>query len=977
MGNSVEKSMVVGVGANTDEFNKAMAAMKRNIGFAQKATVDWNQHLKALAELTKDQKLTSEQMAVVLARTAAQMEKNNGVVREAMTANSGWKASLDEVNASLDLQAEKVRRNAIEAEKAAAKIRQASAANLGVHGYAPAKTSGGRAVYASFDPATGMPIGNAEALAAAAARRQAAHAPFTAGMAGMQDMLRRQNDPFAQGLDRMLLQDARRAEQDAQKAQQAAAAAARRQAAHAPFTAGMAGMQDMLRRQNDPFAQGLDRMRLQNARRAEMDAENAARRAETDAKNAARRAERNALTQQGGAYMSQFQTAPTRASQLTEASHMYRSGAINADQYAQAVMRIREQHSMLGRSFGAVGSAITTMIGPLVVAYKAYETLVDSVKKAMDMQRNVAKISTFVGNRSDATAMLNEVRAFARDTPVSFDAAQRALTVLLQFGVATEKAVPSLKAIAEITGGDSMRMENLALAFAQTQAAGRLMGQELLQMVNAGFNPLKVISEQTGKSLVALREEMQRGLVSSEMIMKAYMDTVSEGGRHYGLFNEILDTTAGRVTQLASLFDEFKMMVGDFVLLLSNENVKVLIDLMKIVSGNHPVNDALTSGNHDDSTEAAGVWFKALMGDRESLTKIAWQMMQPHDQNMTFDMAVRDAMMKTHERALLDINGQDLDDDTRKRNLAEEHVRFGEKYGVSRLLGDDKKLYEEAKAYLGMMKEADAIAMRTLGVFEDAIARQQKAYLNYAYGDKAPLVDLLRESGDANTRPVIEELIDQGMFYEDIYAAASETAKQEADRLWLLMQQNEKLDEADKKRKKEEKYQQDTVKNLAERRQYLQDFIALGEREAKIRQDINTKMTRDQAEQKANQEMLESMVKDADRIKQGTGDVEKLARLMVMQQTGMITQAQFDSERAAMLSLSGSARSSISAPTAIQAGSAEAITLIANLQAQTVDEQQRLADRAFREQKITADATKKAAEILDQIKGELAPGMAP
>ena len=56
--------------------------------------------------------------------------------------------------------------------------------------------------------------------------------------------------------------------------------------------------------------------------------------------------------------------------------------------------------------------------------------------------------------------------------------------------------------------GNNEKFSSMTLAFAQMSAAGRLMGQDLNQMINAGFNPLQVISEKTGKSIAVLKKEM-------------------------------------------------------------------------------------------------------------------------------------------------------------------------------------------------------------------------------------------------------------------------------------------------------------------------------------------------------------------------------------------------------------------------------------------------------------------------------------
>lgn len=56
--------------------------------------------------------------------------------------------------------------------------------------------------------------------------------------------------------------------------------------------------------------------------------------------------------------------------------------------------------------------------------------------------------------------------------------------------------------------GNASRFQLLSLAFSQMSATGRLMGQDLNQMINAGFNPLQEISKKTGKSIGELKEAM-------------------------------------------------------------------------------------------------------------------------------------------------------------------------------------------------------------------------------------------------------------------------------------------------------------------------------------------------------------------------------------------------------------------------------------------------------------------------------------
>lgn len=113
-------------------------------------------------------------------------------------------------------------------------------------------------------------------------------------------------------------------------------------------------------------------------------------------------------------------------------------------------------------------------------------------------------------------------------TPFTSGDLAKATSTMLSFGVAEEKVLPMMKQLGDISMGNADRFQHLALAFAQVSAAGRLTGQDLLQMVNAGFNPLQEIAKKTGKSLGDLKDEMAEGAISTKMVEEAMRAATAE-----------------------------------------------------------------------------------------------------------------------------------------------------------------------------------------------------------------------------------------------------------------------------------------------------------------------------------------------------------------------------------------------------------------------------------------------------------------
>lgn len=134
---------------------------------------------------------------------------------------------------------------------------------------------------------------------------------------------------------------------------------------------------------------------------------------------------------------------------------------------------------------------------------------------------------------------------------------------LLGFNVDAEKILPTLKSIGDITMGNNEKFSSMTLAFAQMSAAGRLMGQDLNQMINAGFNPLQVISEKTGKSIAVLKKEMEQGAISSEMVADAFATATAEGGRFYNMLEKQNTGIRGEKNRQSAVIKEKLNEIGE------------------------------------------------------------------------------------------------------------------------------------------------------------------------------------------------------------------------------------------------------------------------------------------------------------------------------------------------------------------------------------------------------------------------------
>lgn len=174
---------------------------------------------------------------------------------------------------------------------------------------------------------------------------------------------------------------------------------------------------------------------------------------------------------------------------------------------------------------------------------------------------NVSFETMFGGNKLKATQLMGQIRQYAANTPMQMNDLAQGAQTLLGFNVEAKKVMPIMQAIGDISMGNRDKFNSLTLAFAQMSATGKLMGQDLLQMINAGFNPLTVISEQTGKAMSTLKDEMSSGAISAKMVEDAFKAATAEGGKFHGMLEQQSKVLRGSISNLQGAFTD---MLNDF-----------------------------------------------------------------------------------------------------------------------------------------------------------------------------------------------------------------------------------------------------------------------------------------------------------------------------------------------------------------------------------------------------------------------------
>lgn len=246
----------------------------------------------------------------------------------------------------------------------------------------------------------------------------------------------------------------------------------------------------------------------------------------------------------------------------TDKGRLFYATGINNSQLRQDAAESRSILASIGQQavtesdrMDAAFSKIARAAGGIFALSQLKQFATEIISVRGEIESLQISFETLAG-KSKGNKLFSEIKEFAAHTPMMMGDLAKGAQTMLAFNIEAEKVMPILKAIGDISMGDSQKFNSLALAFSQMSATGKLMGQDLLQMINAGFNPLSVISEKTGKSIGELKEEMEQGKITTEMVTQAFIAATSEGGKFYGMLEKQSKGINGAISNFQGAVDD-------------------------------------------------------------------------------------------------------------------------------------------------------------------------------------------------------------------------------------------------------------------------------------------------------------------------------------------------------------------------------------------------------------------------------------
>lgn len=286
-------------------------------------------------------------------------------------------------------------------------------------------------------------------------------------------------------------------------------------------------------------------------------------------------------------------------------------------------------------SFSSLKSSLMSIPGMALLTnpYALAAGAVGAITKiGAEAEQTSVAFTTLVGSETKAKGMLDEIAKFAAASPFGkLDLTENAKT-MLNFGVETGRVLPLLKQLGDISGGNKDRLQSLSLVLGQVSAAGRLQGQDNLQFINAGFNPLQELAKMTGKSYAELQDKMSKGQITFENVTQAIRHATGAGGKFFGMMDKQSQTAAGKfatvkdivIQQTVDIYGKLQPLISKILDLLIKIVPVISSGIMKVIHGIEHVIDFVLRFKTEIGYLAAVIGVAAVVFNAHAIAMTAY-----------------------------------------------------------------------------------------------------------------------------------------------------------------------------------------------------------------------------------------------------------------------------------------------------------------------------------------------------------------
>lgn len=206
---------------------------------------------------------------------------------------------------------------------------------------------------------------------------------------------------------------------------------------------------------------------------------------------------------------------------------------------------------------------IKTLITGFIAAYggkKLWDLLIGS---NAEMEQYTTSLEVMLGSASKASAMIEKMREFAAKTPLTLENVISGGSLLMSYGVDESNLIDTMTKLGDLASGNAEKMDRITLAYGQMLAKGKVTGEELMQMTEAGVPLQTALAESIGVTGEEFSKMVSKGEVGIDALNKAITGLTTGNGKFAGMMEKQSQTMQGMLSTLLDNLSEFMRKMGE------------------------------------------------------------------------------------------------------------------------------------------------------------------------------------------------------------------------------------------------------------------------------------------------------------------------------------------------------------------------------------------------------------------------------
>ena len=268
----------------------------------------------------------------------------------------------------------------------------------------------------------------------------------------------------------------------------------------------------------------------------------------------------------------------TRARQLKQVLDQLPSSSPRAKKLADEYKRINDRLAEIRRNtrgvaggrgglFASLTARATGLLAAVTAALAAVRGLFNfvagGVSRAAAFEQLNVSLEVFLGSAEKAQKAIKDLNEFSIRTPFEPEQVNQAGRALLAFGVSQDIVIDKLGRIGNIAAGTGKDFNELTLIYGKARAAGRIQGEELNQLAEAGIPIYEELAKVVGVNATEIRKLGEEGRLSFNDLDAVFQNLTNEGGRFNGLLEKQSTTLTGLASTAKGAFGALPRNIGE------------------------------------------------------------------------------------------------------------------------------------------------------------------------------------------------------------------------------------------------------------------------------------------------------------------------------------------------------------------------------------------------------------------------------